>query len=187
MSGSYPDMASDWTQYLPNHQDVSEYHWTSGTSFATPRTAGFLAHVITSLRGEYGDFGSGARDSALVNGSEIIFNHQIRDALNRSGWYPSASGWDPSSGTTPVSPILPCTQLGWGVLNWSNIDGMIAHLNGTSLIPDRPSDVRLCMQVNQESREAYWGVYPSESSLFSSPLMVAVESDGLEVEDDIAS
>jgi hypothetical protein len=187
MSGSYPDMASDWTQFLPNHQDVDEYHWTSGTSFATPRTAGFLAHVITSLREEYGDHGSGARDSALVNGSEIIFNHQIRDALNRSGWYPSASGWDPSSGTTPVSPILPCTQLGWGVLNWSNIDGMIAHLNGTSPIPDRPSDVRLCMQVNQESREAYWGVYPSESSLFSSPLMVAVESDGLEVEDDIAS
>jgi hypothetical protein len=179
MSGSYPDMASDWTQYLPNHQDVDEYHWTSGTSFATPRTAGFLAHVITSLREEYGDHGSGARDSALINGSELIFNHQIRDALNRSGWYPGYQSWDPSSGTTPVSPILPCTQLGWGVLNWSNIDGIIAHLNGTSPIPDRSTDVRLCMQANQEAREAYWGLYPFASLGVSKQM--AVESEWLEV------
>ena len=186
MSGSYPDMASDWTQFLPNHQDVDEYHWTSGTSFATPRTAGFLAHVLTSLREEFGDSGSGARDSALVNGSELVFNHQIRDALNRSGWYPDYGSWDPTSGTTPVSPILPCTQLGWGVLNWSNVDGIIAHLNGTSLIPDRPTDVRLCMQANQEAREAYWGIYPL-ASLGGVSMQMAVVSERLEVEDDISS
>ena len=186
MSGSYPDMASDWTQFLPNHQDVDEYHWTSGTSFATPRTAGFLAHVLTSLREEFGDSGSGARDSALVNGSELVFNHEIRDALNRSGWYPNYGSWDPTSGTTPVSPILPCTQLGWGVLNWSNVDGIIAHLNGTSLIPDRPTDVRLCMQANQEAREAYWGIYPL-ASLGGVSMQMAVVSERLEVEDDISS
>ena len=186
MSGSYPDMASDWTQFLPNHQDVDQYHWTSGTSFATPRTAGFLAHVLTSLREEFGDSGSGARDSALVNGSELVFNHQIRDALNRSGWYPDYGSWDPISGTTPVSPILPCTQLGWGVLNWSNVDGIIAHLNGTSLIPDRPTDVRLCMQANQEAREAYWDVYPF-ASLEGVSMQMAVVSERLEVEDDISS
>lgn len=186
MSGSYPDMASDWTQFLPNHQDVDEYHWTSGTSFATPRTAGFLAHVLTSLREEFGDSGSGARDSALVNGSELVFNHEIRDALNRSGWYPDYGSWDPTSGTTPVSPILPCTQLGWGVLNWSNVDGIIAHLNGTSLIPDRPTDVRLCMQANQEAREAYWDIYPL-ASLEGVPMQMAVVSERFEVEDDISS
>ena len=186
MSGSYPDMASDWTQFLPNHQDVDEYHWTSGTSFATPRTAGFLAHVLTSLREEFGDSGSGARNSALVNGSELVFNHEIRDALNRSGWYPDYGSWDPTSGTTPVSPILPCTQLGWGVLNWSNVDGIIAHLNGTSLIPDRPTDVRLCMQANQEAREVYWDIYPF-ASLEGVPMQMAVVSERLEVEDDISS
>ena len=36
MSGSYPDISADWTQYLPNHDDVDGYHETSGTSFATP-------------------------------------------------------------------------------------------------------------------------------------------------------
>ena len=38
MSGSYPDVAADWTQVLPNHDDIDGYHETSGTSFATPRT-----------------------------------------------------------------------------------------------------------------------------------------------------
>ena len=43
MSGSYPDIAADWTQNLPNHQDLDGYHDTSGTSFATPKTAGILS------------------------------------------------------------------------------------------------------------------------------------------------
>jgi hypothetical protein len=41
---------------------------------------------------------------------------------------------------------------------------MIEHLNATQTMPDRPGDVELCMQVNQEAREAYWGVYPSEEA-----------------------
>ena len=62
----------------------------------------------------------------------------------------------------PISPVAPCTQVGWGVVNLSNIQPMIDHLYGTSPIPDRPADVELCMQINQEAREAYWGVYPTE-------------------------
>ncbi len=164
MSGSYPDMASDWTQVLPNHQDVDGYHETSGTSFATPRTAGFLGHVMTTLRAEFNDSGSGGRDGALVDGDVQITNSDIRHALNLSGWYPSGTGWDPTTGTIPISPVAPCTQVGWGVLNWSNIDGMIAHLNGSSTLSDRPGDVVLCMELNQQSRETYWGVYPSIDS-----------------------
>ena len=45
MSGSYPDISADWTQYLPNHDDIDGYHETSGTSFATPRTAGIISFV----------------------------------------------------------------------------------------------------------------------------------------------
>ena len=172
MSGSYPDIAADWTQMLPNHDDVDGYHETSGTSFATPRTAGILSFVIDHLREETGDYGSGAsltRSGAVVNGSwedgtaAQIYNHHLREALNLSAWYPSFSTWDPTSGTTPISPVAPCTQVGWGVVNLSNIQPMIEHLNGTSPMPDRPSDVETCMQVNQEAREAYWGVYPSDA------------------------
>jgi hypothetical protein len=161
MSGSYPDVAADWTQILPNHDDVDGYHETSGTSFATPRTAGLLSKIITSLRDEFGDFSSGAnpekRDKKLINGSEIKFsNDDLRDALNLSAWYPSFSSWNPLSGTTPISPIAPCTQVGWGVVNESNVLPIIEHLNGTAEIPNRPSDVVLCMETNQAIRESYW-------------------------------
>ncbi|MGB1419457.1 MAG: S8/S53 family peptidase [Poseidonia sp.] len=180
MSGSYPDIAADWTQVLPNHDDVDGYHETSGTSFATPRTAGILSFVLEHLRNEVGDMGSGAsseeRSGLLVDGvwpeghpnageAAGITNAVVRNALNLSAWYPSFSTWDPSAGTMPISPVAPCTQVGWGVVNMSNIQPMIEHLNGTQPMPDRPGDVELCMQVNQEAREAYWGVYPTDVPL----------------------
>jgi len=161
MSGSYPDVAADWTQVLPNHDDIDGYHETSGTSFATPRTAGLLSKILMSLRSEFGDMSSGAdpdtRDGLMVNGTNFtVTNDDLRDALNLSGWYPSFEGWDPLSGTTPISPIAPCTQVGWGVVNESNVLPIIEHLNGTSTMSNRPSDVVMCMEANQEIREAYW-------------------------------
>ena len=161
MSGSYPDIAADWTQLLPNHDDIDGYHQTSGTSFATPRTAGLLSKVLVSLRSEFGDFSSGAdpvdRMGLMVNGSNFtLTNDDIRDALNLSAWYPSFSSWDPLSGTTPISPVAPCTQVGWGVVNESNVLPIIEHLNGSSAMSQRPFDVELCMESNQEIREAYW-------------------------------
>jgi len=161
MSGSYPDIAADWTQMLPNHDDIDGYHQTSGTSFATPRTAGLLSKVLVSLRMEFGDFSSGAdpvdRMGLMVNGSNFtLTNDDIRDALNLSAWYPSFSSWDPLSGTTPISPVAPCTQVGWGVVNESNVLPIIEHLNGSSSMSQRPFDVELCMESNQEIREAYW-------------------------------
>ena len=88
-------------------------------------------------------------------------NSEVRNALNLSAWYPSFTTWDPLSGTTPVSPVAPCTQVGWGVVNMSNIEPMLMHLNGSQPMTDRSGDVVLCMSINQEAREAYWGVYPS--------------------------
>ena len=167
MSGSYPDISADWTQYLPNHDDIDGYHETSGTSFATPRTAGIISFVLQSLRAEFGDNGSGAseeRQGMLVSGDNFtISNTQIREAINLSAWYPDF-GWDPTSGTMPISPVLPCTQTGWGLVNLSNIEPIIGHLNQSSTLGDRPSDVEACMSANQEMRESYWGAYPSAES-----------------------
>ena len=162
-----PDISADWTQYLPNHDDIDGYHETSGTSFATPRTAGIISFVLEELRHEYGDLSSGAsqdREGKLVFGTDFtVANHEIREAINLSAWYPDI-GWDPTSGTMPISPVLPCTQTGWGLVNLSNIQPIIAHLNGSDILPERPSDVVTCMAANQELRESYWGAYPTISS-----------------------
>ena len=161
MSGSYPDIAADWTQMLPNHDDIDGYHQTSGTSFATPRTAGILSMILTMLRQDSGDIGTGAseeRGGLLVNGTNLsISNDDIRDELNLSAWYPSASTWDPTSGTLPISPVAPFTQVGWGVVNLSNIQPIHDHLAGIDSMPQRPADVVACMEANQAMREAYWG------------------------------
>ena len=85
---------------------------------------------------------------------------QVREALNRSAWYPDL-GWDPTSGTMPISPVAPCTQTGWGLVNLSNIQPIIKHLNGSEPLPDRPGDVVACMDVNQQLRESYWAAFPS--------------------------
>ena len=168
MSGSYPDISADWTQYLPNHDDIEGYHETSGTSFATPRTAGIISYVLQSLRHEYSDFGSGAsveRDGMLVSGSNFtVSNQEVRQAINLSAWYPDF-GWDPTSGTMPISPVMPCMQTGWGLVNLSNIEPIIAHLNQSSIMGERPSDVEACMSANQELRESYWGAYPSSANI----------------------
>jgi len=184
MSGSYPDISADLTQYLPNHDDIDGYHETSGTSFATPRTAGILSFVLESLRFEFNDYGAGAspdlRQGMLVNGTDsdgnsfIISNADVREALNRSAWYPEM-GWDPTSGTMPISPVAPCTQTGWGLVNLSNIEPMIAHLNQTSELGQRPSDVVVCMDANQEMREAYWNAYPSTPDVFGERYLVNTE------------
>jgi len=142
--------------------DIDGYHQTSGTSFATPRTAGLLSKIIQNLRFEFNDNSSGAdpftRSGMMINGTNYsLSNDDLRDALNRSGWYPSANTWDPTSGTMPISPLAPCTQVGWGVVNESNVEPMIKHLNGTVLLPDRPFDVVQCMEMNQAMRETYWG------------------------------
>ena len=162
MSGSYPDVAADWTQNLPNHDDTDGYHETSGTSFATPRTAGILSLVLTMLRSDAQDNLTGASDvynrsGLLVQGGNIsISNADIRHALNLSGWYPSFTTWDPSAGTMPISPVAPCTQVGWGVVNMSNVMPIYEHLAGINTMPDRPADVELCMETNQNIRETYW-------------------------------
>ena len=178
MSGSYPDISADWTQVLPNHQDIDGYHETSGTSFATPRTAGIISFVLEELRDQFSDSGSGAspsnRSGYLVNGTDAegnpvqIKNSDVREAINLSAWYPDLD-WDPTSGTMPISPVAPCTQTGWGLMNLSNIEPIIKHLNGSQELPSRASDVVLCMQLNQQARETYWGAYPSIQNLMVTP------------------
>ena len=97
----------------------------------------------------------------LVDGDNFsVSNADVRHAINLSAWYPEF-GWDPTSGTMPISPVMPCTQTGWGLVNLSNIQPLIAHLNQTEPLSDRPADVEACMAANQEMRESYWGAYPS--------------------------
>ena len=135
--------------------------------------------MLEHLRTEVGEHGfcalSEERDGMLVSGKPAegnphagtdvgITNAVVRNALNLSAWYPSFSTWDPSAGTMPISPVAPCTQVGWGVVNMSNIQPMIEHLNGTQTMSDRPGDVE-CMQINQLEKPIGEFIHPTSGRL----------------------
>ena len=49
-----------------------------------------------------------------------------------------------------MSPVAPCTQVGWGVVNMSNVMPIYNHLAGIEEIPARYPDVVACMNANQQ-------------------------------------
>ena len=76
-----------------------------------------------------------------------------------------------------MSPVAPCTQVGWGVVNMSNVMPIYNHLAGIEEIPSRPGDVVACMNANQDLREAYWNAYPSTPN---SGMLSMIGAEGVE-------
>ena len=162
-SGTAPDIVADWTQYLPDHDSIDGYHDTSGTSFATPRTAGILSLVIQDLRNQTGDLGSGARNGSLVYGDNFsITNYEIRRSMEKASYFPDATEYDPGANEgacqtgVPVSPVAPYTQTGWGVVDPTITEMIIQDLNGNSPISDKDFDCETYMDSIMAARVAYW-------------------------------
>lgn len=162
-SGTAPDIVADWTQYLPDHDSIDGYHDTSGTSFATPRTAGILSFVIQELRNQTLDFGSGGRNGSLVFGENFsVTNYDIRRSMEKASYFPSFSEYDPGENEgpcqtgTPISPVAPYTQTGWGVVDPTVSQSMIDDLIGLSSLSDKSFDCETYMDSVMVAREAYW-------------------------------
>ena len=139
------------------------YHDTSGTSFATPRTAGILSLVIQDLRNQTGDLGSGARNGSLVYGDNFsITNYEIRRSMEKASYFPDATEYDPGANEgacqtgVPVSPVAPYTQTGWGVVDPTITEMIIQDLNGNSPISDKDFDCETYMDSIMAARVAYW-------------------------------
>jgi len=162
-SGTAPDIVADWTQYLPDHDSIDGYHDTSGTSFATPRTAGVLSLVIQELRNQTNDYGSGARNGSLISGELFsITNYEIRRSMEKASYFPEVTEYDPGANEgacqtgVPVSPVAPYTQTGWGVVDPTITQVIIDDLNGVSPLSDKDFDCETYMDSIMAMREAYW-------------------------------
>ncbi|HEX8559511.1 MAG TPA: hypothetical protein VF668_15520 [Pyrinomonadaceae bacterium] len=129
VSGSLPDFVADFTQRLPYCADCEAggYSSVSGTSFATPRSAGTASRIILEARRALGHAGgmnySRPGEPAMVVGASgrRVNNWQVRRALEQAAYYPRQQDYKlttTASGLTslPVLDPAPWATVGWGVI-----------------------------------------------------------------------
>lgn len=159
-SGSLPDFLADFTQNLPYCKSCEGGKSNaSGTSFASPRTAGVFSKVLLEARRAAGHTGG----ITTVNGTPVMVhgrgitrtNWQLRRAMEEAAAYPAGG-----SGTDPGIPQqAPWTIAGWGVVTTAHgvIPEALAHL-GISGTPTRSKGPDTCafMTANIQARHAWW-------------------------------
>jgi hypothetical protein len=126
LSGSLPDFVADFTQQLPYCAECESggYDSVSGTSFATPRSAGTASKIILEARRALGHVGgmnyTPEGEYVMVVGSSgrQITNWHVRRALEQGAYYPRAENFKLLTGETSLPTIdrAPWATVGWGVI-----------------------------------------------------------------------
>ncbi len=152
MSGNVPDFTADWTQELPQAYSVDEYRTVSGTSFATPLSAGVASAVLQQVREAWGHTG-GITDGWMALGPEGGLDKVgLRDALNHTARYFEET----CSDGEPVPPEGPWVSQGWGNIEAGIIEATVGHILGDEA-PDKPDAAVQYMEAVYEERKATWG------------------------------
>jgi hypothetical protein len=183
LSGSLPDFVGDFTQDLPYcHDCESGTRSVSGTSFATPRSAGTFSAVLLEARRATGHTGGIAteprgggmplmverkRASGLAGGG--LTNWDLRCALEEGAYYPTTAEYDPLQNieedltAVPINDVAPWAQAGWGAITPDPEHGVVGEtLAHTGIAqfgpPTRFKSELTCafMTLNIEARHAYW-------------------------------
>lgn len=169
LSGNVADFVSDFRQDLPYCVDcTSGTQEVSGTSFATPRSAGVASKVILEARKAAGYTG-GISGGALVPGATPVTTWTVRRALEEAASIPPLSAYDPATaalddvGSAPVVEPAAFAQTGWGLLNPAVVPAALQQLQGAPPVKDAAT-----CQFNLaafDARVAYWDNEPlTESS-----------------------
>lgn len=121
VSGNFPDFTADFTQELPYGNNLNETSTVSGTSFATPMTAGSFSRALLQVRQAWGHVGGIVNGSLALGPDGMSLNHiGLRDAFNQTAVYFDLSAVCNEPGSVPVNPAAPWIQMGWG-----HVDGEI--------------------------------------------------------------
>jgi hypothetical protein len=172
LSGSLPDFVGDFTQDLPYCVSCTEgTRDVSGTSFATPRSAGVLSLALLEARRAAGHTGGIVTEDVdtplLVAGDDLaLTGWDLRRALEEAAAVPGPADYDPFIGLTytavPVLPVAEALQVGWGLVTEDPergvVDELRRHLGLVDGEPERVKSGDTCrlMTLNIELRRLYW-------------------------------
>ncbi|HEV2763428.1 MAG TPA: S8 family serine peptidase, partial [Pyrinomonadaceae bacterium] len=180
VSGSLPDFVADFTQVLPYCFDCETgMQSASGTSFATPRSAGTMSKVLLETRRALGHAGGIGRTETgrpfmAGNSARRVTNWELRRALENGAYYPRVVDYTlTTSGTynltsVPVLDPTPWTQVGWGVITTDPtrqvVEQTLAHL-GIRYAVTRNKDYLACQYMTTliRARQVYWNAVALES------------------------
>lgn len=170
LSGNLVDVVSDFTQDLPYCSDCETgTQSVSGTSFATPRSAGTASKVLLEARRAAGHVGGPVVQeglgSLIVAGTAPKTPWELRRAFEQAAHYPGLADYDPESallddlGSAPVLDAAPYLQTGWGVFSPENgvVEEALARLAGGG-DPARDKSDEACAFNNAgiDARHVYW-------------------------------
>ncbi len=174
LSGTLPDFVGDFTQTLPycwNCETAGE-RAVSGTSFATPISAGTFSEVLLEARRAAGHVGGIRTDGdgapRMVEGNGItLTNWQLRRALEEGAYYPKTSDFNTSGSaifdrtSVPVVDAAPWATTAWGAITPDPEHGVVAETlrhAGIGGAPTRTKSAEACafMTANIDARQAYW-------------------------------
>ncbi len=172
LSGNVVDVVSDFTQTLPYCTDCeSGTRSVSGTSFATPRSAGTASAVLLEARRAAGHVGGpvvqeGAPSLAVsgtVNGTGLALTpFDLRRAFEEAAYYPGLRDYS-GAGTRnlPVLDAAPYVQTGWGVFSPDVKYGVLSEALSQLGLGGEPRAAKSSAACDlnhdqHEARHAYW-------------------------------
>jgi hypothetical protein len=165
LSGQVPDFVGDFTQDLPYCRSCEQgLSSVSGTSFATPRSAGTFSKILLEARRASGHIGGIAKVKGaphLVTGKLRLTNWEMRRALEEAAVYPASDEYSTDPTAVPVNDDAPWYQTGWGLISPKKslkvVSETLAQL-GIGPQPKREKSQEACdfMTANMQARRAYW-------------------------------
>jgi hypothetical protein len=160
VSGTFPDVTANFTQVLPEADSVDARGRTSGTSFATPTTAGTLSAAILDVRKAWGHR-DGIVDGALALGpdGQRLTNADLRAAMNATAYYFDTSECSLQPGTSlPVNSAAPYAQMGWGHVGPEIVQALVDRLLAGDLsVPAGKADAARFQGLLYDYRVQLWG------------------------------
>jgi len=181
LSGNLVDFLGDFTSDMPYCTACERgYEPASGTSFATPTSAGVASKILLEARRALGHGGgiqvtAGAPPAMVAAGGRTITNWELRRALEEGAWVPAFDDYDPAVGVPeiayPVPPAAPWTVVGWGVISPDPARGVVqqtlAHL-GIGAAATRVKETGYCDHQTAliQARKVYWDTVNVGSQTF---------------------